>query len=151
MQHRKELLKQNFKDWKLILNDDQWEHIIAENDPEDGKRQQKVMDRRTRMLGAHRNALGTFHREQNSQIATAVVDATLLFGCEVRGFSNKEEKDYEALWSRVVCGSRVIEEEIWNGTKNSGRPEDFLQNEADSGSHSNSSVKLPRQSGQAAR
>ena len=29
----------------------------------------------------------------------------LLFGCEVRGFSNKEEKEYEALlWSRVVFG-----------------------------------------------
>ena len=71
------------------------------------------------MLGAHRNALGTFHHEQKhrlmaarkawfklskklpawalsrkleGQIATAVVGATLLFGWEVRGFSNKEEK-----------------------------------------------------------
>ena len=33
MQHRKELLKQTFGDWKLTLNDDKWEHIIAENDP----------------------------------------------------------------------------------------------------------------------
>ena len=32
-----------------------------------------------------------------------MVGATLLFGCEARGFSNKEEK-YEALWSRVVFG-----------------------------------------------
>ena len=31
MQERKEMLKQTLKDWKLILNDDKWEHIIAEN------------------------------------------------------------------------------------------------------------------------
>ena len=41
MQHRKELLKQTFGDWKLILNDDKWEHIIAESDPEERKRQRK--------------------------------------------------------------------------------------------------------------
>ena len=37
MQDRKEMLKQTFKDWKLFLNDDKWEHIIAENDPEERK------------------------------------------------------------------------------------------------------------------
>ena len=137
MQHRKELLKQTFGDWKLILNGDKCEHIIAESDPEERKRQRKKMDRTARMLGAHWNALGTFHHEQKhrlmaarkawfklskklptwalsrrleGQIATAVVGATLLFGCEIRGFSNKEEKEYEALWSRVVFG-------IWNGTE----------------------------------
>ena len=89
------------------------------------------MDRTARMLGAHRNALGTFHHDQKhrltaarkawfkfskklptwalarkleGQITTGVVGATLLFGCELRGFSNKEEKEYEALWSRVVFG-----------------------------------------------
>ena len=45
MQDRKEMLKQTFKDWKLILNDDKWEHIIAENDPEERKRQRKKMDK----------------------------------------------------------------------------------------------------------
>ena len=38
MQHCKELLQQPFGDWKLILNDDKWEHIIAESDPEERKR-----------------------------------------------------------------------------------------------------------------
>ena len=38
MQNRKELLKQTFKDWKLLLNDDKWEHIVAENDPEERKK-----------------------------------------------------------------------------------------------------------------
>ena len=38
------------------------------------------------------------------QIAMATVGATLLFGCEVRRFSSREEKEYEALWSRVVFG-----------------------------------------------
>ena len=118
------------------------------------------------MLGAHRNALGTFHHEQKhrlmaarkawfksskklptwalsrkleGQIATtAVVGATLLFGCEVRGFSNKEEKEYEALWSGT-------------GRKNAARFEDLSQNEADSGSRSNPSVESPRESGQVAR
>ena len=131
MQNRKEMLKQAFKDWKLILNDDKWEHIIAENDPEERKRQRKKMDKTARILGAHRNALGTFHHDQKKrlmaarkawfklsqklpswalskklerQIATAVVGATLLFGCEVRGFSSKDEREYEALWSRVVFG-----------------------------------------------
>ena len=33
-----------------------------------------------------------------------MVGATLLFGCEVRGFSNKDEREYETLWSRVVFG-----------------------------------------------
>ena len=107
MQNRKDLLKQTFKDWKLILNDDKWEHIIAENDLEERKRQRKKMDRTARMLGAHRNALGTFHHEQKhrlmearkawfkmsknlptwalskkleGQIATAAVGAILLFG-----------------------------------------------------------------------
>ena len=64
MQDRKEMLKQTFKDWKLILNDDKWEHIIAENDPEERKRQRKKMDKTARILGAHRNALGTFHHDQ---------------------------------------------------------------------------------------
>ena len=64
MQNREDLLKQTFKDWKLILNDDKWEHIIAESDPEERKRQRRKMDRTARMLGAHRNALGTFHHEQ---------------------------------------------------------------------------------------
>ena len=112
------------------MNDDKWEHIIAENDLEERKRQLKKMDRTVRMLGAHRYALGTFHHEHKhclmaarkawfklskklptwafrekleGQIATAVVGATLLFGCEVRGFSSKEE-EYEALCSRVVFG-----------------------------------------------
>ena len=71
------------------------------------------------MLSAHRNALDTFHRDQKAsshggqegmvqfveetsdlgpfekmedQIATAVVGATLLFGCEVRVFRNNGEK-----------------------------------------------------------
>ena len=43
-------------------------------------------------------------RKLEGQIATAVVGETLVFGCEVRGFSNKEEKEYETLWSRVVFG-----------------------------------------------
>ena len=43
-------------------------------------------------------------RKLEGHIATAVVGAILHFGCEVRGFSNKEEKAYEALWSRVVFG-----------------------------------------------
>ena len=64
MQNRKEMLKQTFKDWKLILNDDKWEHIIAENDPEERKRQRKKMNKTARILGAHRNALGTFHHDQ---------------------------------------------------------------------------------------
>ena len=42
-------------------------------------------------------------KKMEGQIATAIVGATLLFGCEIRGFSSKEEKD-EALWSRVVFG-----------------------------------------------
>ena len=85
----------------------------------------------TAPLGAHRNALGTFHHDQKhrlmaaskawlkllkilptwalsrkleGQIGTTVVGATLLFGCEVSGFSNKEEREYESLWSRVVFG-----------------------------------------------
>ena len=41
MQHRKDLLRQTFGDWKLTLNDDKWEHIVAENDPEERKRQRK--------------------------------------------------------------------------------------------------------------
>ena len=134
IQNRKEVLKQTFKDWKLILNDDRWEHIIAENDPEERKKQRKTMNNTARILGAHRNGLGTFHhdfffflkkktshggkrsmvqivtktsfmglfKEIEGQIATAVVGATLLFGCEVRGFSSKEERKYETLWSRVV-------------------------------------------------
>ena len=98
---------------------------------EERKRQWKTMNNTARVLSAHRNALGTFHHEQKKrlmaarkawfksakklptraisrklegQIAPAVVGATLLFGCEVRGFSNKEEREYEALWSRVVFG-----------------------------------------------
>ena len=48
---------------------------------------------------------GPFRKKKmEGQIATAVVGATLLFGCEVRGFCNKEEKEYEALWSRMVFG-----------------------------------------------
>ena len=43
-------------------------------------------------------------KKLEGQIATAVVGATLLFGCEVRGFSRKDEREYEALWSRVVFG-----------------------------------------------
>ena len=43
-------------------------------------------------------------KKLEGQIATAVVGATLLFGCEVRGFSSKEEREYETLWSRVVFG-----------------------------------------------
>ena len=42
-------------------------------------------------------------KKLEGQIATAVVGATLLFGCEVRGFSRKE-REFEALWSRVVFG-----------------------------------------------
>ena len=67
MQNRKEVLKQTFKDWKLILNDDKWEHIIAENDLEERKRQRKTMNNTARILGAHRNALGTFHHEQKER------------------------------------------------------------------------------------
>ena len=131
MQNRKDILKQTFKNWKLILNDDKWEHIIVENDPEERKLQRKKMDKTARILGTHRNALGTFHHDQKKrimaarkawfklsrklpswalskklegQIATAVVGATLLFGCEVRGFSSKEEREHETLWSRVVFG-----------------------------------------------
>ena len=110
VQNGKELMKQTFGDWKLTLNDDKWEHIIAENDPEERKRQRKKMDRTARMLGTHRNALGTFHHDQKHRLMaarkawfklsrklpawalTAIVGATLLFECEVRGFSNKEEK-----------------------------------------------------------
>ena len=29
VQNRKDLLKQTFKDWKLILNDDKWEHTSS--------------------------------------------------------------------------------------------------------------------------
>ena len=43
-------------------------------------------------------------KKLEGQIATAVVGATLLFGCEVRGFSSKEERENETLWSRVVFG-----------------------------------------------
>ena len=68
MQNRKEILKQTFKNWKLILNDDKWEHIIVENDPEERKLQRKKKDKTARILGTHRNALGTFHHDQkNSQ------------------------------------------------------------------------------------
>ena len=51
MQHRRELLKQTFSDWKL-----------------------------------------DFEPLTSGQIATAVVGATLLFGCEVRGFSGTTEE-----------------------------------------------------------
>ena len=53
----------------------------------------------------HGNFLhGPFQKKLEGQIATAVVGATLLFGCEVRGFSRKEEREFETLWSRVVFG-----------------------------------------------
>ena len=71
MQDRKEMLKQTFKDWKLILNDDKWEHIIAESDPEERKQQRKNMDKTARILGAHRNALGTFHHDQKKRLMAA--------------------------------------------------------------------------------
>ena len=86
------------------------------------------MDKTARVLGAH--ALGTFHHEQKKShgsqesMVQAVAKTShvgpfdkigrtdcyscggryFLFGCEVRGFSNKEEREYEALWSRVVFG-----------------------------------------------
>ena len=71
MQNRKEMLKQTFKDWKLILNDDKWEHIIAENDPEERRQQWKKMDKTARILGTHRNALGTFHHDQKKRLMAA--------------------------------------------------------------------------------
>ena len=63
MQHRQELLKQTFGDWKLI--------IIAENDPEERQRQRKKVDRTARTLGAHRNAMGTFHHDQKHRLMAA--------------------------------------------------------------------------------
>ena len=107
MQNRKEMLKQTFKNWKLILNDDKWEHFIVKNDPEERKLQRKKMDKTARILGTHRNALGTFHHDQKKNGSWRQGkhgSATLLFGCEVRGFSRKEEREYEALWSLVVFG-----------------------------------------------
>ena len=71
MQNSKELMKQTFGYWKLTLNDDKWDHIIAENDPEERKRQRKKIDRTARMLGAHRNALGTFDHDQKHGLMAA--------------------------------------------------------------------------------
>ena len=132
MQHRKEMLKQAFKDWKLILNDDKWEHIIAENDPEERETTAEVNGQNSKNTRCSSECLGhvssrskkkrlmaarnawfklsqkfpswALSKKVEGQIATAVVGATLLFGCEVRGFSSKYEREYEALWSRVVFG-----------------------------------------------
>ena len=133
MQNRKEILKQTSEDLKLILDDEKLDHIISENDPEERKRHRKIMHNTTRILCAHRNAVGTFNHDQKKekrlmvarkvwfklsrklpswarskkvegQIATAVVGAALLSGCEVRGFSSMEEREYETLCYRVVFG-----------------------------------------------
>ena len=61
-----------------------------------GKKSMVQVVKETSLLGPLKKLEG--------QIATAVVGATLLFGCEVRGFSKKEEREYEVLWSRVVFG-----------------------------------------------
>ena len=78
------LLEQTFGDWMLILNDDKWEHTFAENDPEEKKRREK-MERTTRKLGAHRNALGTFHHDQKHCLMTA---RKAWFKCEKIGRSD---------------------------------------------------------------
>ena len=72
MQQFKELMKQTFDDWKLTLNDDTWEHIICEADPEARKLQRKKIDRSAGMLGAHGTALGTFHHDQKQRLMAAM-------------------------------------------------------------------------------
>ena len=111
MQHRKELLKKTFGDWKLTLNDDKREHITAANDPEERKSQRKMdrngtnarsalHDQKRRLLAARKawfkllKKLPTWaiSRKLEGQSAAAVCD--FFFGCEVRGFSNREGREY---------------------------------------------------------
>ena len=89
-----------------------------------------------------KNVSWALSRKLEGQIATPVVGATLLFGCEVRGFSNKEERKYEAFWSRVVFGK---------DRKTLADLRNCLQNEADPGLGSNSSTELHCELGQTAR
>ena len=129
MQNRKEILKKTFKNWKLNLNDDKWEpspRVTQRSENHSGRKwtkhqgysvhigmpwvlfhhnqQKRLMAAKKTWFKLSRKLLSwALSKKLEGQIATAVVGATLLFGCEVRGFSRKE-REFEALWSRVVFG-----------------------------------------------
>ena len=51
MQQYKEKMKQTFGDWKLTTNDDKWEHITADSDPEKRKARRKTWTKWHACLG----------------------------------------------------------------------------------------------------
>ena len=118
-----------------------WEQIIAESALEERKRQRKKMVRTARMLGAHRNALGTFHHEQKhrlmaarkawfklskklptwvfsrrqeGQIATAVVGASFFLDVKFVDSATKKKNNTKRCGVEWYLGARDRSGEIWN-------------------------------------
>ena len=65
--------------------------------------------------------LGPFEKT-GGQMATTVVGATLLFGCEVSGFSNKEEREREYESLRLPTTPNM--QPLWHVWHSGGPPKD---------------------------